>query len=136
MLRYCQEKDYGRVNKLLQNKEYQLKKEMHIIYPYRHYIILEEKEIKGVLIYDEIYDRFELIYIYVEKESRKKGYGDALMNYFINIVKEKKGINITLEVDEKNKAALNLYEKYHFKKVAIREKYYQNNNGYLMIRKM
>ena len=58
------------------------------------------------------------------------------MQYFIGIVQEKKGINITLEVDEKNKIAIKLYEKYGFKKEAIREKYYSSSNGYLMIRKM
>lgn len=104
--------------------------------PYRKYIILEEDKIKGVLIYDKIYNRFELIYIYVDKQYRKMGYGSALMSYFINLVRRRKGINITLEVNEKNKEALKLYKKYGFEKVAVREKYYWHDNGYLMIRKM
>lgn len=136
MLRHYQKKDCKRINEILHNKTYQIKSDTFILNPYRKYIILEETVIKGILIYDEIYERFELIYIYVDKQYRRKGYGNALMLYFIDLVKIKHGKNITLEVNEKNKSAIHLYEKYGFKKVAIREKYYENDNGYLMIRKM
>ena len=70
MLRLCEEQDKEKVNNLLKNTQYEIEE----INPYRHYIVLDDKEVKGILIYDEIYDRFELIYIYAEKESRKKGY--------------------------------------------------------------
>lgn len=135
MIRTYQDKDKENVNKLLKNTNYQIEKDTFIINPYRNYIILEIDKIKGILIYDKIYERFEIIYIYVEKEERRKGYGNALMDYFIELVKKQKGENITLEVDEKNKNAIKLYKKHEFEKVSIREKYYQNSNGYLMIRK-
>lgn len=133
MIRPYRKEDQHKISQLLKNFTDQLESKSN---PYRHAILLEKEEPKGILIYDEIYDRFELIYIYISKEERKLGYGSALMEYFIKLVEEKKGTNITLEVDETNDDALHLYKKYGFKKIAIREKYYQNHNGYLMIRKM
>ena len=41
-------------------------------------------------------------------------------------------INITLEVSTENQKAINLYEKFEFKKKAMREKYYQGIDGILM----
>lgn len=133
MVRPYQNQDNNRVKSLLKNTNYQIENTEN---PYRHSIVLEKESIKGILIYDEIYNRFELIYIFISKEVRGYGYGNVLMESFLKIVKEKQGKNITLEVDETNTKAICLYEKYGFQKVAIREKYYQNHNGYLMIRKM
>lgn len=136
MIRNYQAKDQKKVNRLLKDTNYQIEEDTFLQNPYRHYIVLEKDNIKGILIYDKIYERFEIIYIYVEKNERKKGYGSILMHYFIKLVKDQEGENITLEVDESNENAIKLYKKYEFEKVAIREKYYQNSNGYLMIRKM
>ena len=53
------------------------------------------------------------------------------MDYLINKVNK----DITLEVKEDNVPALKLYEKYGFKKVAIRKGYYNGIDGILMERK-
>ena len=44
--------------------------------------------------------------------------------------------NITLEVKESNKSAINFYLKNGFIEVARREKYYQDEDGILMIKEM
>jgi ribosomal protein S18 acetylase RimI-like enzyme len=58
------------------------------------------------------------------------------MEYLIKIGKDKNIENITLEVNINNEYAIRLYEKYKFKKVAIRKAYYNGTDGYLMERKM
>jgi ribosomal protein S18 acetylase RimI-like enzyme len=49
---------------------------------------------------------------------------------------EKKDIHsITLEVNCNNAAAIKFYEKNGFEKVSVREKYYGNEDAFLMIKK-
>ena len=86
--------------------------------------------------YSLIYDRIELNYIYVDISYRKKGVASKLMQKMIEDGINEKVINITLEVNQNNKYAIKLYEKYNFTIGAIREKYYQNDNAYLMIREL
>ena len=59
-----------------------------------------------------------------------------LIEHLIELGKENNIDNITLEVKVTNENAIKLYNKYDFKKVAIREKYYNGIDGYLMERKM
>lgn len=98
----------------------------------KNYIFLENNEPVGLISYSLIYDRIELEYIWVHIEHRKKGIASKLMDMMINIEAK----NITLEVNVKNIDAIKLYEKYGFKVVSIRKKYYGNDDAYLMIREM
>jgi ribosomal-protein-alanine N-acetyltransferase len=98
----------------------------------KNYIFLKNNEPIGLISYSLIYDRIELEYIWVHIEHRKKGIASKLMD--IMIAEDVK--NITLEVNVKNKGAIKLYEKYGFKIVSVREKYYGNDDAYLMIREM
>ena len=100
------------------------------------FTMTDNSEIVGCLIIDFIYDRMELIQIEVQENKRNLGYGNKLMEFMINKAIENKVVNITLEVKETNEAAISLYKKYKFEIVAIREKYYQGIDGYLMERKM
>lgn len=43
---------------------------------------------------------------------------------------------VFLEVDEKNVAAIRLYQKLGFKKIHIRKNYYQNNNAAIVMKKI
>ena len=98
----------------------------------KNYIFLDNNEPVGLISYSLIYDRIELEYIWVHIEHRKKGIASKLMDMMINIEAK----NITLEVNVKNIDAIKLYEKYGFKVVSIRKKYYGNDDAYLMIREM
>jgi Acetyltransferases len=102
--------------------------------PYLKGIILENKEKIGFILYEDIYDRAEIIYIYIFPDYRANGYGEKLLSNIFNILKDKK--NITLEVSINNSIAINLYKKLDFKIAATREKYYQNEDAYLMVREM
>lgn len=98
----------------------------------KNYIFLKNNEPIGLISYSLIYDRIELEYIWVHIEHRKKGIASKLMDMMINDDVK----NITLEVNVKNQDAIKLYEKYGFKIVSVREKYYGNDDAYLMIREM
>ncbi len=102
----------------------------------KYFIYLEKSNIIGFVNYYDLYDRFELSYIEVKEEYRNKKIGSNLLEYLIELGNNKKINNITLEVNIENKFAIMLYEKYDFKKVAIRPKYYNGIDGYLMERKM
>ena len=87
---------------------------------------VEKDKIIGFLLYSLI-EQFEVI-----TKERRKGIGDKLLKYLIEKYQDTDIKNITLEVKEDNIIAINLYEKYGFKKVSTREKYYDGINGLLM----
>ena len=99
------------------------------------FIYLQEKYIIGYVIYDEIYERIEIINIEILEKYRGKQRASQLLKKVIEQAKEKNITNITLEVKESNEIAIHLYEKFGFEKIAIRENYYVGENGILMEKK-
>ena len=101
--------------------------------PFLKYASFEEdKKVLGYIEYNLIYDRIEIVNILVDPSSRKKGIGTKLIKYLIEKGKENNCINITLEVKKGNIPALKLYEKNNFKRIAVRESYYNGVDGILM----
>lgn len=90
-----------------------------------------DDKLVGVLVYEDIFNRFEVDYIVVDSQYRCKGIATKLIENIINLNPE----NITLEVREDNIPAINLYKKLGFEVVSKREKYYGNIDGLLMIRR-
>lgn len=86
----------------------------------------------GILI---LPDNVEITNIVSKKSQRKKGIGNLLLDRLINMAKEMKKDNITLEVNEKNIIALNLYEKFGFQKVGCRKKYYNGIDNAIIMTK-
>ena len=115
------------------NFTYKLTEKEFSTNPYLKIITYVEKDkIIGFLLYSLIYDRIEIEQFEVITKERGKGIGDKLLKYLIEKYKDSDIKNITLEVKEDNIIAINLYEKYGFKKIATREKYYDGINGLLM----
>ena len=115
------------------NFTYELTKKEFSTNPYLKIITYVEKDkIIGFLLYSLIYDRIEIEQFEVITKERGKGIGDKLLKYLIEKYQDTDIKNITLEVKEDNIIAINLYEKYGFKKVSTREKYYDGINGLLM----
>ena len=98
-------------------------------------MLYEENGILGVIVFEEIYERIELDYIIVDNNCRRCGIASKLMEYLINYAINNSISNITLEVNENNLSAINLYKKYKFEVVSRRDKYYKDNDAILMIRK-
>lgn len=109
--------------------------EKSIINPFNKIVAYFDNEIKGFIIYSIIYDRCEIEYIGVSLDSRNKKIATKLIEYMIKDI-ENKCKNITLEVNENNKTAIFLYNKFDFKIAAKRKFYYGNENGILMIKEL
>ena len=101
----------------------------------RYIVAIQDNEIvgfAGVLIN---IDSAEIMNIVVRKDMRKKGIGNILLKNLINCSKDLKCISITLEVNEKNLPAIELYIKNGFEKVGIRKKYYNNEYDAILMTK-
>ena len=96
-------------------------------------VYLDNDEVVGFIKYDVIYEKVELIYIFVCKHCRNKGIASKLLKSLIDRISDKE--NITLEVRVSNKVAINLYKSCGFNVVATRKRYYENGeDAYLMLK--
>jgi ribosomal-protein-alanine N-acetyltransferase len=81
------------------------------------FLVFDEQDISGYLIavccYKNI--RGTIMKIAVHPEHRRKGIGTALLNHCLEILKEKKIIDVCLNVEMTRKPAIALYEKFGFK---------------------
>lgn len=98
------------------------------------YIIAKiDNEIVGFAGIKVILDEADIMNIAVKTNKRNLGIGSMLLENLIKIAQDENCSNITLEVNETNKPAISLYEKYHFKRIGLRKKYYNNtDNGIIM----
>lgn len=133
MIRDFEYKDLEDVNKLLETFNYKIYKES-FNNDFLRILIYEDELIKGVLVYQYLYDRLEIEYIIVNQEYRNLGIATKLLEFMQN--KYKKINNVTLEVRESNKAAINFYLKNGFKEITKRKNYYKDEDGILMIKKL
>ena len=73
--------------------------------------------------------------IVVKKSNRQTGIGSKLLEKLIQTAKSQNFNSITLEVNEHNQPAINLYLKYGFKNVGFRIKYYNNKDNAIIMTK-
>lgn len=73
-----------------------------------------------------IIDEADIMNIVTKKNKRNLGIASLMLKKLIYIAREKNVQKLTLEVNYKNLAAIHLYEKFNFKKIAVRKKYYRN----------
>jgi len=100
-----------------------------------NYVILvnEDDFVNAFLIVYKNIDLFELELIVVDRDFQKRGIASNLINYLINNYINNE--SIILEVAVNNKVAIKLYEKFDFKLINIRKKYYdQKIDAYVMKR--
>ena len=71
--------------------------------------------------------------IVVKKSNRQTGIGSKLLEKLIQTAKSQNFNSITLEVNEHNQPAINLYLKYGFKNVGFRKKYYNNKDNAIIM---
>lgn len=125
--------DINLINEFLSNFKTNIR-EKGIFSKYAFYY-LGDKPI-GFINYDIMYERAELNYIFINEKFRNNNYASLLVKYMENDCYKSKCINISLEVENNNLAALNLYKKFGFKKVAVRKMYYENSDGILMVKEL
>ena len=81
-------------------------------------------------------DDVHITNIVTAKKYRNKNIGSLMLSKLIEMSKNEKGItSITLEVNSNNIPAQKLYEKFGFKVVGIRKKYYNNNDDAIIYTK-
>lgn len=87
----------------------------------------EDKKMLGFLIFSPIKPEAHLLSIAVIETQQYKGIGSLLLKSMISQCKAM-GINqVFLEVRASNEKAIGFYQKYGFKKDAIRENYYSGD---------
>lgn len=73
------------------------------------------------------YDDAHITNIVTKKNQRGKGIGSKLLEQLIQLTKQNDKSSLTLEVNTNNTSAQRLYNKYNFKNLGIRKKYYNGN---------
>ncbi len=99
-------------------------------------VIVYEKEdlIVGFISATLFYDTCDILSLVVDPNYRNKMVASNLITYLISEGGENLKL-VTLEVATHNIPAINLYEKFGFEIVHTREKYYKDDDAYLMARK-
>lgn len=100
--------------------------------PYRKYFIYIDEEKVGYVVVDIIYERMEIVDIFVSIAKRNRKIGTNMLEYVVNKAKNMNLQNVTLEVNKNNEYAIKLYKKFGFKEVALRKSYYNGEDGILM----
>lgn len=98
------------------------------------YIIAKEKnKVVGFAGISVIFDEATLNNIVVKKSYRGRGVGGELLETLIELCSDLNLKSFTLEVNVENTPAIKLYEKFGFKNLGIRKKYYNNStDAYIM----
>ncbi len=83
----------------------------------------QENQVTGFLTASYVLDTADLTNIAVASEFRNQGIASELLKF---LLQELKNYHIFLEVRISNIPAINLYQKFCFKQVGIRKRFYQN----------
>lgn len=80
-----------------------------------------------------ILDEATIMNIVTKATQRNSGIASKMLEKLIDIAKDCNLKSITLEVNENNTAAINLYKKYNFKQVGLRRRYYKNQDSAVLM---
>ncbi|HEY5039532.1 MAG TPA: ribosomal protein S18-alanine N-acetyltransferase [bacterium] len=103
-----------------------------------YFVMEEEGEVAGYMGYWEAPQEAHIINLAIAPKFRGRGLGGQMIEYCLEFARKRGAGLATLEVRESNEAARKLYEKCDFRVVAIRKKYYSDNqeNAVVMIREI
>ena len=100
---------------------------------YFHLLVYEkDNQVIGFLSYSLLIDSVDILDIYVDKEYRQQKIASLLIDYMISMVDPKTSFLLEVAVD--NLPAISLYEKFGFKVIHTRKKYYGQKDAYVMER--
>ena len=132
MIRRIKESDIPFINEIVKNydKDFMhhytldmyLDSDVYLMYLYE-----ENNTIKGFIICNHLYEKMEILLLFVKDEFRNQGIGKKLVEYLYKLSEI-----ITLEVSVENYPALHLYEKLGVKEVGRRPKYYKGIDALIM----
>jgi ribosomal-protein-alanine N-acetyltransferase len=90
------------------------------------FVIEQDGKVSGFLISHQLGNEWEIENIAVTGSAQRGGLGTRLLSEFLNLVRERGGRAIFLEVRESNLAARALYRKSAFVETGRRKNYYEN----------
>ncbi len=93
----------------------------------RYFVAEDSGRVLGFLGYWEAPGEAHLITLAVDPAARRQGVGKSLMGHAFSYAAKKGAGLATLEVRTSNEGAQRLYEAFGFRTVAIRKKYYADN---------
>jgi len=100
----------------------------------KYIVALLDNEIVGFAGIWQVLDEAHITNIVTKKTYRNQGIGSLLLKNLITICKNSKETNsITLEVNEENIIAQELYKKFGFKILGERKKYYNNKKSAIIM---
>ena len=98
------------------------------------YIVAKnKKQIVGFAGVQFILNEADITNIVTKRNNRNLGIGTQMLEKLIEISREKNMKTITLEVNENNKYAIKLYEKFKFEIVGKRKKYYNGTENAILM---
>ena len=98
-----------------------------------YFVAKTDNEIVGFAGIWKSIDDVHITDIVVKKSHRKMHIGSALLQKLIDTAQYQNFKSITLEVNEHNNIAIHLYEKYNFKRIGLRKKYYNNTDDAILM---
>ena len=101
----------------------------------QYYVAKENNEIIGFAGFLVLIDSTEITNIVIKRNKRGNGISKLLLEQLINETSKLKKEKISLEVNENNTIAINLYNKYNFIKEGLRKKYYNGTDNALIMTK-
>ena len=105
--------------------------------PFGFYYVYEiNKTVIGYIGFRVYDDQAEMMNFVVSLDHQDEGYGTQLLTYCLNELEKKHVKTISLEVRKSNKKAQHVYEKMGFKLSHIRKKYYENEDGYVLVKEV
>jgi len=124
---------YDLENKVFTNDPFSLSKESfkyHILKNNLYVIEIDEK-IVGYILWLERKNYFRLYSLAIDSDFQALGIASKLLEYSFENLKNK---NYSLEVKITNIKAIKLYEKFGFKIKKVLKDYYEDSDGYLMVK--
>ena len=128
-------KEINRLGKLLNDNfeklfviEDILKEDFSKIFVYE-----KDSKVVGFLHITVLYEVIDIVNICVDPDYRRQKIASVLFDYMFSEFNENKCFS--LEVKTTNKAAINLYKKFGFEIIHVRNNYYKDQDAYLMGRK-
>ncbi|PFG55437.1 ribosomal-protein-alanine N-acetyltransferase [Vibrio sp. ES.051] len=94
-----------------------------------HHVMIAKDEVLGYFYAQNIVGEVTLLNISIAPQHQGKGYGQKLLDAFLNQCEQAKAESIWLEVRESNQAAIYIYEQAGFNEVDRRYNYYPTKTG-------
>ena len=97
------------------------------------FFVLEDDELIEYFVLCVCNENGKILNLYINEKYKEKKYGGKLLEYGLSYLDSHNVKCVTLEVRVSNTRAINMYEKYGFKKALERKNYYGNEDAILML---